>query len=79
MACSSYTVYKVFCLCKYHVILCLEVFLRVVLIFWYHLLGFIYIRAKANAKAIFFDLCRCWCRCSINTQIQCNRLEATSL
>ena len=30
------------------------------------ILGFIYTRAKAK---IFFDLCRCCCRCSINTQI----------
>ena len=33
-------------------------------------LGLIYIRAKANVKAIFFfDVCRHCCRCSINTQI----------
>ena len=33
-------------------------------------LGFVYIRAKANAKAIFFfDVCNHCCRCSINTQI----------
>ena len=37
-------------------------------------LGFIYIRAKANAKAnakaiFFFDVYRHCCRCSINTQI----------
>ena len=33
-------------------------------------LGFIYIRAKANAKVIFFfDVCRHCCHYSVNTQI----------
>ena len=36
-------------------------------------LGFVYIRAKTKAKAIFsFDLCRYCCRCNINTQIANN-------
>ena len=33
-------------------------------------LVFIYTKAKADAKAIFFfNVCRCCCRCSDNTQI----------
>ena len=33
-------------------------------------LGFIYIRAEAEAKAIFFfDLCRCCCRFNVNRKL----------